>query len=157
MSMTLHARPAAAHRRTGASTGTHVPLIERYHERLPFEAGDKLVSLQEGSTPLLRAPVLSEMVGATVRLKLEGANPTGSFKDRGMTCAVSAAVRDGAQGRDLRLDGQHRGERGGVRGARGHHLRGDRAGGQDRAGQDGADARARRARDLACRATSTRR
>ena len=73
-----------------AYSGTHVPLIERYHERLPFEVGDKLVSLQEGSTPLLRAPVLSAMVGATVRLKLEGANPTGSFKDRGMTCAVSA-------------------------------------------------------------------
>jgi threonine synthase len=80
-----------------AFTGTHVPLIERYHERLPFAVGDPLVSLQEGSTPLLRAPLLSEMVGATVRLKLEGANPTGSFKDRGMTCAVSAAVRDGAK------------------------------------------------------------
>jgi threonine synthase len=80
-----------------AFSGTHVPLIERYHERLPFEPGDPLVSLQEGSTPLLRAPVLSEMVGATVRLKLEGANPTGSFKDRGMTCAVSAAVREGAR------------------------------------------------------------
>jgi threonine synthase len=80
-----------------AFSGTHVPLIERYHEHLPFEVGDKLVSLQEGSTPLLRAPVLSEMVGASVRLKLEGANPTGSFKDRGMTCAVSAAVRDGAK------------------------------------------------------------
>jgi threonine synthase len=77
--------------------GTHVPLIERYLDRLPFEAGEKLVSLQEGSTPLLRAPVLSEMVGATVRLKLEGGNPTGSFKDRGMTCAVSAAARDGAK------------------------------------------------------------
>ncbi|HEV3320182.1 MAG TPA: threonine synthase [Solirubrobacteraceae bacterium] len=80
-----------------AFSGTHVPLIERYHERLPFEPGDPLVSLQEGSTPLLRAPVLSELVGASVRLKLEGANPTGSFKDRGMTCAVSAAVRDGAK------------------------------------------------------------
>jgi len=78
-------------------TGAHVPLIERYLERLPFAAGDPLVSLQEGSTPLLRAPVLSEMVGASVRLKLEGANPTGSFKDRGMTCAVSAAVREGAR------------------------------------------------------------
>jgi threonine synthase len=75
----------------------HVPLIERYRDRLPFAEGDPIVSLQEGSTPLLRAPVLSEMVGATVRLKLEGANPTGSFKDRGMTCAVSAAVRDGAK------------------------------------------------------------
>ena len=80
-----------------AFSGTHVPLIERYHERLPFEPGDPLVSLQEGSTPLLRAPVISEMVGASVRLKLEGANPTGSFKDRGMTCAVSAAVREGAK------------------------------------------------------------
>ena len=79
----------------GAPTGTHVPLIERYLDRLPFEAGDKLVSLQEGSTPLLQAPVISAMVGATVRLKLEGSNPTGSFKDRGMTCALSAAVRDG--------------------------------------------------------------
>jgi threonine synthase len=80
-----------------ARIGTHVPLIERYLDRLPFEAGDKLVSLQEGSTPLLQAPVVSEMVGATVRLKLEGGNPTGSFKDRGMTCALSAAVREGAK------------------------------------------------------------
>jgi threonine synthase len=78
-------------------SGTHVPLIERYHDRLPFAPGDPLVSLQEGSTPLLRAPVLSAMVESSVRLKLEGANPTGSFKDRGMTCAVSAAVRDGAK------------------------------------------------------------
>jgi threonine synthase len=69
-------------------TGAHVPLIERYRERLPFEPGDPLVSLQEGSTPLLRAPVLSEIVGATVRLKLEGANPTGSFNDaKAVICA----------------------------------------------------------------------
>jgi threonine synthase len=80
-----------------STSNSHVPLIERYRDRLPFEEGDPIVSLQEGSTPLLRAPVLSEMVGASVRLKLEGANPTGSFKDRGMTCAVSAAVRDGAK------------------------------------------------------------
>ncbi len=78
-------------------TASHVPLIERYRDRLPFAPDDPLVTLQEGSTPLLRAPVLSEMVGAEVRLKLEGANPTGSFKDRGMTCAVSAAVREGAK------------------------------------------------------------
>src|SRR6195256_674529 len=78
-------------------TGCHVPLIERFRERLPFAEGDPPVGLQEGPTPLLRAPVLSEMLGATVRLKLEGANPTGSFKDRGMTCAVSAAVREGAK------------------------------------------------------------
>ena len=51
----------------------------------------------EGSTPLILAPTLSERVGAEVWCKLEGLNPTGSFKDRGMTCAVSAAVREGAE------------------------------------------------------------
>ena len=90
-------RPRLPTVESAAPTGTHVPLIDRYRERLPFAPGDPLVSLQEGSTPLLRAPVVSELVGATVRLKLEGANPTGSFKDRGMTCAVSAAVREGAR------------------------------------------------------------
>jgi len=55
------------------------------------------VSLHEGSTPLVPAPVVSERAGCEVLLKLEGANPTGSFKDRGMTCAVSAAVREGAE------------------------------------------------------------
>jgi threonine synthase len=72
-------------------------LIERYRDRLPFAAGDPVVSLGEGSTPLVLAPRLSERAGAEVWLKLEGANPTGSFKDRGMTCAVSAAVREGAR------------------------------------------------------------
>jgi threonine synthase len=72
-------------------------LIERYRERLPFDAGDPVVSLGEGSTPLVLAPTLSERVGAEVWCKLEGLNPTGSFKDRGMTCAVSAAVREGAE------------------------------------------------------------
>jgi threonine synthase len=71
-------------------------LIERFRDRLPFAAGDPVVTLGEGSTPLVPAPVLSERAGAEVWLKLEGLNPTGSFKDRGMTCAVSAAVRDGA-------------------------------------------------------------
>ncbi len=74
-----------------------VPLIERYRDRLPFGAGDPLVTLHEGSTPLIPAPVVSERAGVEVHLKLEGANPTGSFKDRGMTCAVSAAVRDRAE------------------------------------------------------------
>src|SRR5213083_2093928 len=72
-------------------------LIERYRERLPFAPGDPVVSLEEGSTPLVLASRLSERAGLEVWLKLEGANPTGSFKDRGMTCAVSAAVREGAQ------------------------------------------------------------
>lgn len=71
-------------------------LIERYRDRLPFAPEDPVVTLGEGSTPLVLARRLSERAGAEVWLKLEGANPTGSFKDRGMTCAVSAAVRDGA-------------------------------------------------------------
>jgi threonine synthase len=66
----------------------------RYSERLSVEP---LVTLDEGDTPLVRAPVLSEMTGAEVWLKVEGANPTGSFKDRGMTVAVSAAVAEGAE------------------------------------------------------------
>jgi threonine synthase len=72
-------------------------LIERYLERLPFSDADPVVTLNEGSTPLVHAPRLSDRVGAEVWMKLEGANPTGSFKDRGMTCAVSAAVREGAE------------------------------------------------------------
>ncbi len=66
----------------------------RYSDRLPVEP---LVTLDEGDTPLVRAPVLSEMTGADVWLKVEGANPTGSFKDRGMTVAVSAAISEGAE------------------------------------------------------------
>jgi len=72
-------------------------LIERYRDRLPFAADDPVVSLGEGGTPLVLAPALSERAGVEVWCKLEGLNPTGSFKDRGMTCAVSAAVREGAQ------------------------------------------------------------
>jgi threonine synthase len=75
----------------------HRGLIERWHERLPFAPEDPIVSLGEGSTPLVLAERVSERVGAEVWLKIEGANPTGSFKDRGMTCAVSAAVREGAE------------------------------------------------------------
>jgi threonine synthase len=66
----------------------------RYRDHLPVEP---LVTLGEGWTPLVRAPRLSERTGADVWLKIEGANPTGSFKDRGMTVAVSAAVAEGAE------------------------------------------------------------
>src|SRR3989440_3538936 len=68
--------------------------LGRYRERLPVEP---LVTLGEGWTPLVPAPALSERTGCDVWLKVEGANPTGSFKDRGMTVAVSAAVSDGAE------------------------------------------------------------
>jgi threonine synthase len=72
-------------------------LIERYRDRLSLEPGDPVVSLQEGSTPLIEAPRLSERIGAGAYLKFEGANPTGSFKDRGMTVAVSRAKGRGAE------------------------------------------------------------
>jgi threonine synthase len=74
-----------------------VGLIARYRDRLPFAADDPVVSLEEGSTPLVLAERVSERAGVEVWLKFEGANPTGSFKDRGMTCAVSDAVRQGAE------------------------------------------------------------
>lgn len=74
-----------------------LPLIERYRTDLPLEPDDPVVSLNEGSTPLVEAPRLSERVGARVWLKVEGANPTGSFKDRGMTVAVSRAAGRGAK------------------------------------------------------------
>ena len=74
-----------------------IPLIERYRERLSLEPGDPVVTLNEGSTPLIEAPRLSERLGTRAYLKFEGANPTGSFKDRGMTLAVSRAKGRGAE------------------------------------------------------------
>jgi threonine synthase len=71
-------------------------LIERYRDRLPVTDATPVVELGEGSTPLLAAPRISEMTGCRVLLKYEGLNPTGSFKDRGMTVAVSKALEEGA-------------------------------------------------------------
>ena len=62
-----------------------------------MSASTPVVTLHEGGTPLLPAPRLSERLGSQVWLKLEGANPTGSFKDRGMTVAISKAVEEGAK------------------------------------------------------------
>jgi len=72
-------------------------IIRRYREWLPVRDGAPVISLGEGSTPLIPAPVLSEMTGGEVYLKVEGANPTASFKDRGMTVAVSMAAAQGAK------------------------------------------------------------
>jgi threonine synthase len=72
-------------------------LIEEYRDRLPVTADTPVVTLHEGATPLVYACVLSDLTGARVRLKVEGANPTGSFKDRGMTMAISKAVEAGSQ------------------------------------------------------------
>ena len=73
------------------------PLAERYRDRLPLTDATPIVSLGEGSTPLLRATRLGERTGCELWLKWEGANPTGSFKDRGMTVAVSKALEEGAK------------------------------------------------------------
>ncbi|GAB2545953.1 threonine synthase [Brachybacterium huguangmaarense] len=72
-------------------------VIAEYREFLPFEDSDTLLTLGEGGTPLVHAPTLSQQVGAEVHIKVEGMNPTGSFKDRGMVSAMSRAVSDGAK------------------------------------------------------------
>jgi len=72
-------------------------IIETYRALLPVTSDTPVVTLLEGDTPLLEAPRLSARVGARVLLKLEGQNPTGSFKDRGMTMAISKALEEGAK------------------------------------------------------------
>jgi threonine synthase len=72
-------------------------VIHRYRAFLPVTDSTPVISLSEGSTPLIHSPRLSEKAGAEVYLKFEGLNPTGSFKDRGMTVAISKAVEDGAK------------------------------------------------------------
>ncbi|MFL5957563.1 MAG: threonine synthase, partial [Solirubrobacterales bacterium] len=72
-------------------------LIEAYRSRLPVSGSTPVVTLQEGATPLVPARELSRRTGCDVYLKVEGANPTGSFKDRGMTMAITKAVEEGAQ------------------------------------------------------------
>src|SRR3954449_8525652 len=72
-------------------------VIEAYRDRLPVSNATPVVTLFEGGTPLVPAGELSERTGCEVYLKVEGANPTGSFKDRGMTVAISKAAEDGAK------------------------------------------------------------
>ena len=72
-------------------------LIEEYRDRLPVTDDTPVVTLREGGTPMIYSCELSERVGAEVWLKFDGANPTGSFKDRGMTLAISKAVEEGAK------------------------------------------------------------
>ncbi len=72
-------------------------LIDRYREFLPVTATTPVVSLHEGNTPLIYATYLSELTGAHVWIKYEGLNPTGSFKDRGMTLAITKALEAGSR------------------------------------------------------------
>ena len=72
-------------------------VVEEYRDRLPVNENTPVVTLQEGGTPLLPARRVSELTGCDVFLKVEGLNPTGSFKDRGMTMAITKAAEDGAK------------------------------------------------------------
>ena len=100
---------------------------------------------------------VSERVGAEVWLKLEGANPTGSFKDRGMTCAVSAAVREGAEAVICASTGNTAASAAAYAARAGLTGAVIVPGGQDRHRQARPGADARRPGDRAARATSTRR
>ncbi len=72
-------------------------VIKKYRERLPEIPDGAIATLGEGETPLIEARRLSEEIGANLHLKFEGMNPTGSFKDRGMTVALSRAVAEGSR------------------------------------------------------------
>ena len=87
--MSIFGRKSGAHQWRG--------VIEEYRDRLPVSKKTPVVTLLEGGTPLVAACILSEMLDNEVWLKVEGANPTGSFKDRGMTMAISKAAEDGAR------------------------------------------------------------
>ncbi len=82
-----------------SSDGPHLwrGVITEYRDRLPVSDTMPVVTLCEGGTPLIHSQRLSELIGADVYLKYEGANPTGSFKDRGMTMAISKAIEEGAK------------------------------------------------------------
>ncbi len=71
-------------------------VIREYFDRLPVTDATPVVTLLEGNTPLIRARELSRRLGLEVFFKYEGVNPTGSFKDRGMTVAMSKALEEGA-------------------------------------------------------------
>ncbi|MCK5092631.1 MAG: threonine synthase, partial [Gammaproteobacteria bacterium] len=74
-------------------------LIEKYRDRLPIHDDTRIISLGEGNTPLIRLSNIPDQLGKDVEIyvKYEGLNPTGSFKDRGMTMAVTKAVEEGSQ------------------------------------------------------------
>ena len=93
-----------AGRSPGRASGAHLPgahqwlgIIEEYRDRLPVSESTPVITLCEGGTPLVLSQSLSEETGCEVWLKYEGANPTGSFKDRGMTLAISKAIEEGSK------------------------------------------------------------
>jgi threonine synthase len=79
------------------STPAWPGIVVAYADRIAIPDGAKVVTLGEGGTPLVEAPHLSGLTGCRVMLKVEGANPTGSFKDRGMTVAMTYALAEGSK------------------------------------------------------------
>ena len=130
-------------------------VIREYADRLDVTDATPVVTLGEGGTPLLPAPALSRRTGADVWVKFEGMNPTGSFKDRGMTMAVTKAVEHGAKAVICASTGNTSASAAAYADARGHHGRRARARGQDRDGQAQPGHRAQRPADPGRRATST--
>src|SRR5688572_17346327 len=92
----MASQAGTAEQQRGAA-GPRRGIIARYREWLPLSDTDPCITLGEGDTPLIPAHVLSHRLSCEVWLKVEGANPTGSFKDRGMTVAVSASAGAGAR------------------------------------------------------------
>jgi threonine synthase len=86
-----------ADRSTSIQSRPGYGVISRYRDWLPVSDSDPVITLGEGSTPLVAAERLSELLRCETWIKVEGANPTGSFKDRGMTVALSIAAGQGAQ------------------------------------------------------------
>ncbi len=82
---------------TGGAAHVWRGIIEEYRDRMPVDDDTPIVTLREGGTPLIHSEFLSERTGCEVHLKFDGANPTGSFKDRGMTMAITKAVERGAK------------------------------------------------------------
>jgi hypothetical protein len=112
------------------STGSrYTGLIEHYRDRLPVSDDTRIISIGEGNTPLVRLENIPREIGKDIDLyiKYEGLNPTGSFKDRGMTMAVA-----------VRLDRQYLGRRRGLCRARRYDRVRDYPGGHDCARQAGA-------------------
>jgi len=119
-------------------------LIAAYRDRLPVEDDWTPITLLEGGTPLVQAPRLSEYTGCTVHLKVEGLNPTGSFKDRGMTMAVTEAVARGQQAVLCASTGNTSASAAAYAARAWDHLRGADPAGQDRDGQARTGRHARR-------------
>jgi threonine synthase len=95
--MTISAPPDTPVRQSTGGAHLWRGIIEEYRDRMPVTDDTPIVTLREGGTPLIHSEHLSELTGCEVHLKFDGSNPTGSFKDRGMTMAITKAKEAGAE------------------------------------------------------------